>query len=134
MATKLVEYPAMHEIEKLIVFAQLTAQGYPQDYIEGFVDALAIDTAAGDARASQLLAATIAQARNSKHPGLIGDVIETALQVLTISEIQRDLQRKVEATARLYSLLDIKEAGIFGSRIAYRKLCDAASRLKSETC
>jgi hypothetical protein len=125
---------AMQEIEKLVIFAHMTAQGYPQDYTEGFIDALFTDKAAAEDRANQLCKAIIAQASEARHGGLIGDVIETAIEVMAISQMQKNLEKKIEAARRLSGLLDLKEEGTFGSRIAYRKISDVASLLKSETC
>jgi hypothetical protein len=125
---------AMQEIEKLVVFAHMTAQGYPQDYTDGFIEALFTDRAAAENRATQLCEAIIAQASEARHGGLIGDVIETAIEVMAISRRQKNVEKKIEAARRLSGLLDLKEEGTFGSRIAYRKISDVALLLKSETC
>ncbi len=121
----------MQETEKLIVFAHLAAQGYPQDFCEGFVTALVIDTAACEPKAMALLEQTLDHAKAAQYQGLVGEVIRAAFQIRELSIAQASLAKKAEAAKRLAHMLDLKEEGSFGSRIAYRKITDAISKIKA---
>lgn len=115
----------MNETDKLIIWAQMSAEGYPADFIEGLIAALEFDLSLEDPKAEEMLTGILSKARAANHSGLIGDVIDTAFAIKDISEKNQDISRKTEAMKRLSYLADSQDETPLGLRILHRKITEA---------
>jgi hypothetical protein len=125
MASIRMEAGMMNETDKLIIWAQMSAEGYPADFIEGLIAALEFDLSLEDPKAEEMLTGILSKARAANHSGLIGDVIDTAFAIKDISEKNQDISRKTEAMKRLSYLADSQDETPLGLRILHRKITEA---------